>query len=184
MRIVGDTQVPGDPVRLRPAVRRDLTTPAVTPPPSIFDVSTQDDARSPRHLSYLFRPRVYSLYAPVPRQTCTSDAPTRQTGLPGYRVSFLHVPSARQASLTVCLPCPYVRAAFRICKCRRRKALSRGRHVLTEHLQVGVGENLQRYISVPPLPEAVPQDALPFRPTSPRLVSPRPLYMPLPLRVR
>lgn len=138
-------------MRLRPAVRRDLNDKQSSPLHHPFSTSVHKmTPGSPKHLSYLFWPRVYSLYAPVPRQTCTSDAPTRQTGLPGYRVSFLHVPSARQASLTVCLPCPDVRAAFRICKCRRRKALSKCRHVLTVHPRVGVGEDLHGYISVPP----------------------------------
>lgn len=73
------------------------------PPSSIFDVSTQDDARSAKNFSYLFMARVFWLYTPVPRHTCTSDAPTWQTGLPSYRVSRIHVLSARL--LTVCLPC-------------------------------------------------------------------------------
>jgi len=142
--------------------RRPCAAPACSPersndtsrhPPSInFDVSTQHIARSPRHLSYLFLARVCGLNAPVLRQTCTSDAPTRQPDrlCPGYLVSCLHVRQRPLRLPTLSVVCTSLH--FRICKCRRRNVLSRGCHILTVHPRVGVGEDLHRYNSVPPSP--------------------------------
>lgn len=151
------------------------------PPWPVFDVSTQDDARSAKNLSYLFLARVCWPYTPVPRHTCTSDAPGRQACPAIVSVAYM---CCQQGPLTVCLPCPYVRAAFRACKCRRRKVWSRGRHLLTVHPRVGVGEegSTEIYFCAPRPEGFPPEDALPFRPTSPRLVLSRPSCMPLPLR--
>lgn len=75
--------VPTRPLRLRPAVRRDLTTPVVTLPdpfPTSVHKITLDRLSTSR--TFFFLVRVCRMYAPVPRHTCTSDAPTRQTACP------------------------------------------------------------------------------------------------------
>lgn len=61
------------------------------------------------NISRTFPGRVYRLYTPVPRQSCTSDALTRQSCPAPVSVAYM-CPSARP--LTVCPPCQYVGCAL------------------------------------------------------------------------
>lgn len=79
VHLVGEHAVPRDPVRLRPAVRRDLTAPVVTLPRSI-STSVHSISLDPLDtLRTFFWLESMGSAPPVPRQSCTSDAPTRQT---------------------------------------------------------------------------------------------------------